>query len=61
LREYVPPPVGTCTIKDFNILYHVRVLPLKEDDNQEDNDNVDENMIFKREIVPTINKIWLKL
>ena len=25
IREYVPPPLGISEIKDFNILYHLRL------------------------------------
>jgi hypothetical protein len=36
LKEYVPPPVGQSKPSDFNILYHVKLMSSKEDEEQED-------------------------
>ena len=38
IKEYLPPPLGSSEIKDFNILYHVRLKEKKviEEDKEEE-------------------------
>lgn len=55
LPEFVPPPIGSHTFKDFNILYHVRTLPEpvsnEDEEEEEDYDIIDENKVYDRRIV----------
>ena len=37
------------------MLYHVRLMPDKIDEDSEDTDLIDENITYKRAIIPNIN------
>lgn len=61
----MPPPIGSHTFKDFNILYHVRILPEpvenSEEEEEEEFDIIDENKLYDRRIIKNLDNLWLKL
>ena len=65
ISEFVPPPIGKNTFKDYRILYHTKLIPpaLEIDGEIEDDDQdiIDENQTYETIVIPNLDKVWLKV
>lgn len=64
LDDFIPPPKGTSEDQDFDLLSHLQLEEVREDNDDEGEGEGDNEAIFvqlKKKTVPDIHRFWIEL